>query len=188
MKSVVMLFIAAASCFTGALAATDQPTVRRVVPPPPALPVPASSVPATRPTLAVAEKETIVTERDPAVVFQRAFWRRPTAADSMLHAERREWRDGTQGVQHWEWCIALEPSPALRAWLLVDNPFEVMPVAKADEAVLSSPLPDWFPNGAARVTLKQFRTQGSNLTLYLDEAHGRLYATDHGAGFTAGKP
>ena len=36
------------------------------------------------------EKVTLRTNDDPQEVFQRAFWRRPTAEDRILHAERRE--------------------------------------------------------------------------------------------------
>ena len=45
-------------------------------------------------------------------VFKRAFWRRPSAEDRILQAERHEWHDA-EGVSRWQWFLIVDPSPAL---------------------------------------------------------------------------
>ncbi|MFT5191293.1 MAG: hypothetical protein ACI9DF_006049 [Verrucomicrobiales bacterium] len=45
-------------------------------------------------------------------VFQRAFWKRPTSEDKILHAERREWT-GDDGQLQWHWFLVVELSPEL---------------------------------------------------------------------------
>ena len=37
-------------------------------------------------------------------VFKRAFWRRPSAEDRILQAERHEWHDA-EGVSRWQWFL-----------------------------------------------------------------------------------
>ena len=59
------------------------------------------------------ENVTLRTNDDPQEVFQRAFWRRPTADERILHAERREWVSEEDGVRRWQWFLAVEPSGAL---------------------------------------------------------------------------
>ena len=51
-----------------------------------------------------------------AEVFQKAFWKRPTDDDRILHAERREW-SGEDGISRWQWFIAVQPSRQLTAYL-----------------------------------------------------------------------
>ena len=62
------------------------------------------------------------TVTDPAIVFQKAFWKRPTSEDQILHAERREWQS-QDGLSKWQWFITVKPGPALVAHLITDNAF-----------------------------------------------------------------
>jgi hypothetical protein len=55
----------------------------------------------------------LTTTTEAQEIFQKAFWRRPTPADKMLHAERREWTNKTDGVRQWQWFLAVEPGPGL---------------------------------------------------------------------------
>jgi hypothetical protein len=41
-------------------------------------------------------------EQEAEEVFKRAFWRRPSAEDRILKAERHEWHDA-EGVSRWQW-------------------------------------------------------------------------------------
>ncbi len=126
-------------------------------------------------------------ERDHAAVFQRAFWRRPTSADKILHAERRDWLDDSSGVQKWQWFIAVQPSAAFRDWLLKDNPFELVAVAPGTElGALSSP-PAWFPVAAELTALARYRNREGRFFVFHDLANNRLYATDAGGGFAASR-
>ncbi len=118
-----------------------------------------------------------------AEVFRRAFWRQPTAAENILHAERRHrLREPNGGVQEWQWFIALEPGDAFAAWLLEENPFELVAAPAGTVATLAD-APDWMPNRAALARMTHYRKPGSNLQVFRDPATGRLYATDAGGGF-----
>jgi len=65
----------------------------------------------------------------PAEIFRRAFWRQPTPADRIVHAERREWKDAADAVQRWQWFLQVEPGPALLAALRDPAVFGLAPVA-----------------------------------------------------------
>ena len=126
-------------------------------------------------------------ENDPAAVFQRAFWRRPTSADKILHAERRDWLDASSGVEKWQWFIAVEPSAAFRDWLIKDNPFELVAVAPGtDLAPLSSP-PTWFPPANELAALTCYRNREGRYLVFHDTTTHRLYATDAGGGFAVAR-
>ncbi len=127
---------------------------------------------------------TLAVEPDKTQVFQRAFWRRPTAGDRILHAERREWSDAA-GVQKWQWFIVVDPSPEFRRWLIEENPFELAALAPGVEEVVVENAPKWFPGLEARAALAQYRNRGGRLIVLLDRKSGRLYATDGGSGFAA---
>ena len=67
------------------------------------------------PAASPAYEPPTTTISDATEVFQKAFWKRPTAADKILNAERREWADA-DGVKRWQWFIAV--ALAARADLL----------------------------------------------------------------------
>lgn len=120
-------------------------------------------------------------ERDKALVFQRAFWRRPGADDRILHAERREWKDAT-GVQKWQWFVAVEPSASLREWLLTTNPFELAAGTSAEIRPIENP-PNWFPSLAERVGFTCYYNREGYFRVFFNAATNRIFATDGGAGF-----
>ncbi len=123
-------------------------------------------------------------DRDHAAVFQRAFWRRPTPADRVLHAERRDWtKDANNNVEKWEWFIAIEPSPAFREWLLKDNPFELVAVPSGTELKPVGTPPDWFPPATDLATFTRYRNREGRYQVFHDAAKNRLYAADAGGGF-----
>jgi hypothetical protein len=137
--------------------------------------------------LAKPDANGLALEKDHAAVFQRAFWRRPAAEDKILQAERRDWLDGSSGVQKWQWYIAVQPGAAFRDWLLKDNPFELVVVAPGTElAPLSSP-PAWFPAAGELAGLSRYRNREGRYVVFHDPANNRLYATDAGGGFAGAK-
>ena len=85
------------------------------------------------------------TVTDPALVFQKAFWKRPSPEDQILHAERREWQD-KDGLSKWQWFIAVKPSPALVDHLITDNAFMLAPRSGRREH--ADDPPKWFPTEA----------------------------------------
>jgi len=126
-------------------------------------------------------------ETDPAAVFERAFWRRPTSADKILHAERRDWLDASSGVEKWQWFIAIEPSAAFRDALLKDNPFELVAVPSGTElAPLSSP-PTWFPPASELAAFTRYRNREGRFFVFHDTTTHRLYTTDAGGGFAVAR-
>lgn len=128
------------------------------------------------------------TSTDNAAVFQKAFWRRPGEDDRILHAERREWRDG-EGVSQWQWFLAVEPSPALVKHLREDNAFGLAP-DKSGSAPDAGPAgsfhqaPAWFP--AAADGFDVFHSPSGGLRLLFSKSANQLYATDSGHGFRPG--
>jgi hypothetical protein len=119
---------------------------------------------------------------DPVEVFQKAFWKRPTIGDNILHAERREWADSA-GVKRWEWFIEVEPSPELVKYLREDNAFSLVPVATVSSV---SDSPTWFqfkPEDVETLAGPQGKMQ-----LFFSKSKPRLYATDGGGGFQPGVP
>ena len=123
------------------------------------------------------------TERDGALVFQRAFWRRPAAGDRVLHGERTEWLDAGGAVRRWQWFVAVAPSPEFLRWLLEENPFELTRAAGVTTATPGESPPPWFPAVAALQGLARYRRQGGQLEVFHDAASNRIYARDAGAGF-----
>ena len=73
----------------------------------------------------VEEEVGLRTDTDPGEIFQRAFWRSPSADDRIVHAERREWSNDDNGVRHWEWFLEVEPGDKLVSWLREENPFRL---------------------------------------------------------------
>jgi hypothetical protein len=127
---------------------------------------------------------TMALKTDDADVFRRAFWRRPDAADRILHAERREWtKDSSAGVAFWQWFVAVEPGPSLTKWLREENAFGVRPAKSAD----INGAPAWFPGDTADYEIHT-GGNGGGLVFLFGRDGKTLYATGSGRGFTPGAP
>jgi hypothetical protein len=121
-------------------------------------------------------------------VFQRAFWRRPSEQDQIVHAERRHWVDiDTDGVEKWQWFIEVKPGADFTAWLLTTNPFDLELVSSVSPKVDLSTPPDWMPAGENLAKLVHYRKRGGDFHVFHDLAQNRLFATDNGGGFTLAK-
>jgi hypothetical protein len=121
------------------------------------------------------------TVTDPAVVFQKAFWKRPTPEDRILHAERREWQD-KDGLSKWQWFIAVKPSPALVDHLISDNAFMLTPRSGRREH--ADDPPKWFPTEAPQT----FANPNGTFQILWYKEQNLLHATDSGSGFRPGAP
>jgi hypothetical protein len=117
---------------------------------------------------------------DPVEVFQRAFWKRPSAEDRIEAAERREWADDN-GVRRWQWFIKLKPSAALVKHLREDNPFDLR---HADQAPVTEGAPSWFSFGSGKVEV--MKAPLGNMRLIFGKDGDVLFATDSGGGFQQG--
>jgi hypothetical protein len=120
----------------------------------------------------------LVTTVDPALVFQKAFWRRPANEDKILHAERREWLS-QDGVKKWQWYIAVSPGPQLLEWLKT-NPFSL--ATTRSPGAFEKP-PEWFPKSSHDFQVQQ--NVEARFTVMLSADGKQLYATDSGLGFSA---
>lgn len=129
-------------------------------------------------TTSTADGMSLTTETDPALVFQKAFWRRPTGDDQILHAERREWSTA-DGLQKWQWFIAVSPGPQLLEYLKT-NPFSLSVTPSAGK--IENP-PVWFAKSAADFQIQQ--NSLGRFILMLSADGKSLYATDSGSGFAA---
>ena len=130
---------------------------------------------------------TLATTMPTEEVFKRALWRRPAPDDKILHAERREWtKDSANGVARWQWFLAVEPGPALKAWLREQNPFSVRPVGNADAPEIEDP-PAWFPSDNSSCIVHTGGNAGSLVFLWSRKGN-TLYATGSGTGFQPGAP
>jgi hypothetical protein len=119
---------------------------------------------------------------DPVLVFQRAFWRSPTADDEIVHAERYEWHDA-EGVTRWNWFMELRPSPELLKYLRDDNAFGL---SRTSSVTWSDERPAWFNfKSTTAVVMKSAQTK---LQLIFMTAENTLYATDSGFGTRRGAP
>ncbi len=136
--------------------------------------------PAIAPTAFPNEVPPTATLTDETEVFQKAFWKRPTENDKILHAERREWADAA-GIKKWQWFLEVEPSPALVKYLREDDAFGLTP-ALAQPTVPS--VPAWFKFDPRDMEALQAPMGG--LRLYFSKTQGKLYATDTGGGFRPG--
>jgi hypothetical protein len=133
------------------------------------------------------ENVTLRTNDDPQEVFQRAFWRRPTAEDRILHAERREWVSEEDGVRRWQWFLAVQPGAALDQWLREDNAFGLAKVASGTSIEDFPQAPSWFPKPNEIAGCEIHQTAGKKMTLIFDPAKKVLYATDAGHGFAVAR-
>jgi hypothetical protein len=128
------------------------------------------------------EMLTLRTGAEAVEIFQRAFWRQPTAEDRILHAERREWVSEKDGVRRWQWFLVVEPGTALSSWLRDQNPFNLTKVDLASVAAIDSP-PSWFPASAELIECEIQQAADGAMTFTFDPKRNRLYATDAGGGF-----
>lgn len=122
------------------------------------------------------------TLHDSLKIFRSAFWRSPVAGDVILNAERREWSDA-DGLNKWQWFIALHPSPELLNYVREANSFGLR------KSVSLAPVlnaPGWFATDRADVEV--LRSSGANLQFIFNRADNTLYATNSGKGFTRGAP
>ena len=113
----------------------------------------------------------------PELVFRRAFWRRPSPEDRILHASRREWSDA-QGVTRWQAFLAVEPGPALHEWLAT-NPFSLATVPSISREIPNTP--EWFPKNFDGFTIQQ--SPIGNMVILRASGGSPVYFTDHGKGF-----
>lgn len=135
-------------------------------------------VPPAAPVVTVPEGQVLERQTEATEVFKRAFWRRPTAEDRIVHGERREWSDG-DGVARWQWFLEVEPSEALRRDLLETNRFALKKVPAARLAVRERPA--WFladPDG-----YEALAADGGAMLILFQPGDGRLFATGSGGGF-----
>lgn len=123
-----------------------------------------------------------VTVTDGAAVFQKAFWKRPTTGDRILHAERREWLDAS-GVSRWQWFLVIQPSPEIVRYLREENAFRLR---KTDTMTVPRDAPEWFVSGKERSNV--MASAGDVMQLAFTAGDARIYAVGSGGGFRPGVP
>ena len=151
-------------------------TVSRLSPPAPA------AAPVKPSDISWRQEEPSTTVTDAEEIFKRAFWRRPSKEDQILHAERHEWSD-EDGLQRWQWFLVVKASPKLIKDLRDDNAFGLVP---GSSGPLIPEAPVWFvfkPDN-----FSTFQSPQTGLRLMFSKVDNTLYATDSGRGFTKGAP
>ncbi len=138
------------------------------------------TISASRPVTQQPAPNAVIT--DPVDVFQKAFWRRPTAEDRIVNAERREWSD-ENGISKWEWFIKVEASPSLIQYLREENAFGLVPGAAVPSLENA---PSWFKFSSAHVDV--LGAPSGNLRFVFSKTDNTLNATDSGGGFHPGAP
>lgn len=123
--------------------------------------------------------------REAVEVFRRAFWRNPSAADEILHAERREWRDDGETVSQWQWFLQVRPGRRLLEDLRSGAIFTLQPATGAIEWATLSSAPTWFPEHASGEAYEIWRDPSGQLTFLYDADDNLLFGTDEGFGFAA---
>jgi len=123
-----------------------------------------------------------LTLNDAEEIFKKAFWRRPSPADQIQHAERHEWRDA-DGLVRWQWFLVVSASPELIKYLRDDNAFGLVPASKVP---VISEAPAWFRFKPEDLTVLQASNAG--IRLMFSKSDNTIYATDSGRGFTKGAP
>ena len=122
----------------------------------------------------------------PEDVFRRAFWRQPTKADQILHAERRETPNHAPGeIARWQWFVVVKPSPELLQTLRNPETFGLLPTRTPRLANSAEPAPAWFPDLATATGGELRQTPSGGLTTYYVATTNTLYATDTGQGFAS---
>lgn len=132
--------------------------------------------------IAWRQEEPSTTVTDAEEIFKRAFWRRPSKEDQILHAERHEWSD-EDGLQRWQWFMVVKASPKLIKDLRDDNAFGLVP---GSSGPLSPEAPVWFVFKSD--DFSTFQSPQTGLRLMFSKGDNTLYATDSGRGFTKGAP
>jgi len=141
-------------------------------------------VPPPSPSAVMGEAGLALTE-DPALVFKKAFWRRPANDDKILHAERREWSDPAAGVKRWSWFLAVTPSPALLEWL-ESNPFSLATLSSNVRISHLYKAPTWFPKDTDGFQIQ--KNASSSFFLLHSKEENLIFATDSGYGFEEPMP
>lgn len=119
---------------------------------------------------------------DPAEVFQKAFWRRPSAEDLILGAERKEWSN-EEGVSRWYWNLTVKPSEALVNYLITNNAFMLV---RSNSPVESCDLPEAIANYSEG--FETYSDASRKFVLLWNKQENLLHATDSGTGFLPGAP
>ena len=123
-----------------------------------------------------------LTVTDGEQIFKKAFWRRSSPEDEILHAVRHEWSDAA-GLQRWQWFLVVKASPGLIDYLRDQNAFGLV----TGTSVLESPgAPSWFRFEPEEVTMLQAPHSGMRLMFSKNDTV--VYATASGLGFTRGAP
>ena len=118
---------------------------------------------------------------DPDVVFRRAFWAHPSADDTIISAELREWTEPDTGnIVSWQWFIHLRPGAALKDTLQSGGRFEWVSV-EPTTAEIPHPAPQWFSPGEAAI----LRSANGMFTVFKRQTDGSVFAYDAGSGFAA---
>ena len=141
-----------------------------------------AAAPMTPSTIVWRQAAPTTTVTDAQEIFKRAFWRPPGKHDEILHAERHEWRDA-DGLQRWQWFLAVQASPELIKNLRDDNAFGLVPGSAIS---LNPEAPDWFVFKPDDFSI--FQSPHSGMRLMFSKTDNTLYATDSGRGFTKGAP
>lgn len=115
-------------------------------------------------------------------VFKKAFWRRPSAEDEIIHAERHEWRDA-ENLDRWQWFIEVRASAGLVEYLRDDNVFGLVPTSTLPEIAEA---PSWFRLNPAQFVL--YAAPHGGMRLMFSKEGNTLYAMGSGRGFTKGLP
>jgi hypothetical protein len=123
-----------------------------------------------------------LTMADSDEIFKKAFWRRSSSDDEILHAERYEWSD-EEGLLRWQWFLVVKASPGLITYLRDDNAFGLVPASKK---VRLGQAPAWFDFDPEDVNTLQAPLGG--MSLFFSKTSNILYATAFGRGFTKGAP
>lgn len=118
-------------------------------------------------------------ENDKTKIFQQAFWRKPDEDDRIIHAERREWIEGT-AVKGWQWFLVLKPSEELVEELRVKNRFNLHEEHSGLRTWENAP--EWFWPQLAGSTILSSGDGEMSLIFQGEE----LFATGTGGGFRSG--
>lgn len=138
----------------------------------------------TPPTVtSVGPGKSLAITHAPEEIFRRAFWRRPTASDHIVHAERREWTEQDRDVQRWQWFLQVEPSAELLNALHDPAKFGLARVSAPRVASQSAAPPSWFPAAARLADCEILQDPAGSLTVYHRKKGNMIFATDAGRGF-----
>lgn len=118
---------------------------------------------------------------DAPEIFQRTFWRRPTPADRILQAERREWLDPEKKLRQWQGFLLLEASPALNNYLST-NPFRLRTGSLGNLTSILAQAPGWLPS-AAEISHAEIQSDPGGQLHLIRLPNNRLLTIGQGKGF-----